>query len=111
MLIELCSLEEVPIDTMKRVDKTIDDKLRKFCVVNFGDTVYVIDDTCSHAEFSLSDGFLDTDKCEVECWKHSATFDLKSGKPTCLPATQAVATYVTDVVGDKVFIEIEESNV
>lgn len=111
MLIELCSLEEVPIDTAKRIDKTIDEKLYKFCIVNFGDTVYVIDDTCSHAEFSLSEGFVDVEKCEIECWKHSATFDLKTGAPTCLPATQPVATYVTDVVEDKVFIEIEDTNV
>lgn len=111
MLVELCSLEEVPKDTAKRVDKTINEKLYKFCIVNLGESVYVIDDTCSHAEFSLSEGFVDTEKCEIECWKHSATFDLKSGKPTCLPATQPVATYVTDVVEDKIFIEIEESNV
>lgn len=106
MLVELCSLEDVSRDTMKRVDKTIDDTLGKFCVVNFSGTIYVIDDICSHAEFSLSDGFLDTKKCEVECWKHGATFDLKTGAATCLPATQAVRTYVVEILNDNIFINL-----
>lgn len=111
MILELCSLTDIPKDSMKRVDIVQGEEKLRFCVINLGESVYVIDDRCSHADFSLSEGFLDAEACELECPKHSAVFDIKNGVPKCLPATQPVKTYVTDVVEDKVFIEIEDANV
>ena len=68
-------------------------------VVRIGDDLYAIGDTCSHADFSLSEGEVYTDEREVECWKHGSTFSLETGEPQSLPATQPVPVY--DVrVGD-----------
>ena len=66
--------------------------------------VYAVDDLCSHAEASLSEGeVFDT---EVECPLHGAVFDLTSGEALTLPATRPVATYPTRVEQGKVWVDI-----
>jgi 3-phenylpropionate/trans-cinnamate dioxygenase ferredoxin subunit len=72
------------------------------CVVRLGDDWYAIGDTCSHAEFSLSEGDVWPDECEIECPKHGATFSLRTGEPQTLPATQPVPVYDVVIVGDTV---------
>ena len=37
-------------------------------LVRVGDEFYALGNTCSHADFSLSDGMVDTDACTIECW-------------------------------------------
>lgn len=63
------------------------------CVVRLGDEVFAINDICSHGQVSLSGGEVWPDEHEIECPQHSSTFDLTTGRPTCLPATQPVAVY------------------
>jgi 3-phenylpropionate/trans-cinnamate dioxygenase ferredoxin component len=76
-------------------------------VVRIEDDVYVIDDTCTHAEVSLSEGTVWDDECEIECWKHGTTFSLRTGEPQSLPATQPVRVYTVTRQGDDVMIEWE----
>ncbi|MDJ0462634.1 bifunctional 3-phenylpropionate/cinnamic acid dioxygenase ferredoxin subunit [Streptomyces sp. H27-C3] len=54
-------------------------------------TLYAIDDTCSHQDASLSEGWLEG--CFVECPLHAALFDLRTGQPSCLPARRPVRTH------------------
>ncbi len=68
-----------------------------------GDEFYAIQDLCSHAEVALSEG--DVEGCQIECWLHGSRFDLRSGKPTGLPATEPVATFPVEVRGDEIFID------
>lgn len=67
---------------------------------------YAIDDTCTHAEASLSEGSLDG--CLVECPLHGAMFDLKTGQAMSAPADQAVRTYPLHIEGDEIQIELAE---
>ena len=55
-----------------------------------GDDLYAIGDECSHADFSLAEGDVWADECEIECPKHGSTFSLATGQPQTLPATQPV---------------------
>lgn len=66
-------------------------------VVRIDDDVYAIGDTCSHARVSLADGEVWADDCEVECPRHGSTFDLRTGVPTVLPATQPVPVFAVVV--------------
>lgn len=64
--------------------------------------VHALDDTCTHAQVSLSEGVVEGD--EIECEAHGATFDLTSGAARSLPATKALRVYPVaieegDVVG------------
>jgi 3-phenylpropionate/trans-cinnamate dioxygenase ferredoxin subunit len=66
------------------------------------DSWYVLDDTCSHADVSLSEGDVLVSEREIECWKHGSTFSLVSGEPQCLPAVKPVAVYDVMIDGDDV---------
>ena len=78
------------------------------CVVRIGDDVYAIGDICSHAQVSLSEGDVWPDEFEIECPKHSSTFDLRTGQPTCLPATQPVPVYDVTVADGEVTVRVAE---
>ena len=56
-------------------------------------TATSIGDECSHADYSLSEGDVWEDECEIECPKHGSTFSLATGEPQTLPATQPVPVY------------------
>ena len=73
-------------------------------LVRDGDDFYAIDDECSHAAIPLSEG--EVEGCEVECWLHGSRFDLRTGKPTGLPATEPVAIYPVKVDGDDVLVDV-----
>ena len=62
-------------------------------VVRIEDDVYVLDDRCSHEDFSLALGEVDTATCEIECARHGAMFSLKDGEPMSFPATRPVRHY------------------
>jgi 3-phenylpropionate/trans-cinnamate dioxygenase ferredoxin subunit len=67
-------------------------------VVRTSGRVYAIHDVCSHAEVALSEGEVyDT---TIECWLHGSSFDLETGEPTSLPATEPVPVYPVRVEGD-----------
>ncbi len=97
------ALSELEDNAARRVD--IDGV--PVCVVRSGDDVYAIGDICSHAHVSLSDGGeVWPDEREIECPKHSSTFDLRTGEPTCLPATQPVPVYTVTVADGQVTIQV-----
>ena len=73
-------------------------------VVRVGDDVYAINDICSHANVSLSEGEVWCDELELECPKHSSAFSLVTGVPSTLPATQPVDVYDASVVDGRVVI-------
>lgn len=70
-----------------------------------GDDWYAIYDECSHAAVPLSEG--EVDGHEVECWLHGSRFDLRTGKPTNLPATEPVAIYPVRVDGADVLVDVQ----
>ena len=69
--------------------------------------VFAIRDECSHAQVPLSEG--EVDGYTIECWLHGSCFDVRTGEPTNLPATEPVPTYPIKIEGDDVLISIEES--
>ncbi|GIW71614.1 MAG: (2Fe-2S)-binding protein [Planctomycetota bacterium] len=54
---------------------------------------YATDDTCTHAEASLSEGELDCERREVECPLHGARFSIETGEVRAMPASTPVRTY------------------
>ena len=101
----LCSLSEVPEDGALRIELPDVD----VAVVNFEGEVFAIEDVCSHAEVPLSEG--DVEEFQgaptIECWLHGSCFDLTSGRPTNLPATEPVPVYPVRVDGDDVFVDVD----
>ncbi|NVI92574.1 non-heme iron oxygenase ferredoxin subunit [Actinomadura sp. BRA 177] len=98
--VKVCALEEIPADGALGVE--VDDT--PIAVVRSGADVYAVNDICSHAEVSLSEG--EVYDGTIECWLHGSCFDLRSGKPTNPPATQPVATYKVKVEGGDVYLSL-----
>lgn len=69
---------------------------------------YALNDTCTHQEASLADGWIED--AEVECPLHSAKFCLRTGAALCMPATVAAKTYPVTVRGDEVYLDPTASN-
>lgn len=79
----------------------------QIAMFRLGEDVYAVGDVCSHAEASLSEGEVFDD--EVECPRHGASFDLKSGKAMTLPATRPVPAYEVKIEDGVVFLLLEEA--
>jgi 3-phenylpropionate/trans-cinnamate dioxygenase ferredoxin component len=67
--------------------------------------VFAVRDECSHAQIALSEG--DVANCEVECWLHGSTFDLRTGEPVSLPAYEPVPIYPVRIEGDDVLVDVK----
>ena len=67
---------------------------------------YCLDDVCTHDGGTLSDGELAG--CEIECPRHGARFDVRTGEVVCMPATQATVSHETKIVGDDVLVKLSE---
>jgi 3-phenylpropionate/trans-cinnamate dioxygenase ferredoxin subunit len=74
------------------------------CLIRTQDgTFYAIDDTCTHEDYSLSEGELW--EFEVECPAHGSRFDVRTGEVRNLPATLPVRTHRIRIAKDQVVIE------
>jgi 3-phenylpropionate/trans-cinnamate dioxygenase ferredoxin subunit len=71
--------------------------------------VRAVDDTCTHANVSLSEGELDG--CTLECWLHGSRFDLRTGEPIGLPATVPVTVYPVRVEDGEVYVAVPADGV
>jgi 3-phenylpropionate/trans-cinnamate dioxygenase ferredoxin component len=69
--------------------------------------LYAIDDTCTHQDASLSDGWLEG--CEVECPLHASRFDLRTGAVDAPPARLPVRTHRVLVTGGTVHVVLSEA--
>ena len=79
---------------------------RVLVVVRIESDVYVLDDRCSHEEFSLALGEVIVETCEIECARHGAMFSLKDGEPMSFPATRPVAHYDVRQVDGRVQVVV-----
>jgi 3-phenylpropionate/trans-cinnamate dioxygenase ferredoxin subunit len=95
-----CALAEVPVDEALGVT------LGRYevAVARHEDEVFAVENICSHAAVALSEG--EVEDCTVECWLHGSRFDLRTGKPTGLPATEPIATFPVDVRDGDVYVDI-----
>ena len=68
-MIEACRLADLPPGESLRIEAHV-----PIAVFNADGVLYAIDDTCTHQDASLADGWLEG--CLVECPLHAASFDL-----------------------------------
>lgn len=103
--VRVAALSELEEDTPKRVD--IGSTPVSVVRIEGGD-VFAIYDICSHAHVSLSEG--EVDGCQIECWLHGSSFDLRTGKPSGPPATLPVPVYPVKIEGDDVLVSVTQES-
>jgi 3-phenylpropionate/trans-cinnamate dioxygenase ferredoxin subunit len=102
-VVKVCRTDDVPAGEAKRFQ--VDG--HTVAVVNLGDEGFrAIDAVCSHAHYWLDEGDVDVEMETIECPQHGSTFDLETGRPRTLPATQPVPVYPVSTDGDDVMIEV-----
>ena len=90
-MIPVCPVDDLPPGEALRVEADV-----PLAVFNVDGELFAIDDTCTHQDASLADGYLEG--CWVECPLHASTFDLRTGRPNGPPAKTAVRTHAVSVV-------------
>jgi nitrite reductase/ring-hydroxylating ferredoxin subunit len=73
-------------------------------VYRLADGYYASDDTCTHAEYSLGEGYIEDGT--VECELHAAKFDIKTGQALSAPAMTAVTTYPVAILDGTIYIDL-----
>jgi len=92
----LCAASDVPADEGHRVGS-----VPPVAVFRQGGEFFCIDDTCTHEEYSLAEGWAENGA--VECTLHCARFSLRTGEVLAPPATKPVATHPVAVVGEDLY--------
>jgi 3-phenylpropionate/trans-cinnamate dioxygenase ferredoxin component len=93
---QIATVEEVPPGGRKSV--VIDET--PALLLHIGNDFYAIEDVCTHDGQPLTDGPLNG--CEITCPRHGARFDVRTGKPLCMPATEPVRTFEIEIRGNAV---------
>jgi len=74
-------------------------------VTNIDGNYYAMDDTCTHAGASLSEGSLDGST--VTCPWHGSTWDCKTGKMIAFGVQlNDLSSYKVTVESDEIFVEV-----
>jgi len=74
-------------------------------IINVDGNYYAMDDTCTHAGASLSEGSLDGST--VTCPWHGSTWDCKTGKLVAFGAQlKDLSSYKVTVESDEIFVEV-----
>ncbi|MFI0467440.1 MULTISPECIES: bifunctional 3-phenylpropionate/cinnamic acid dioxygenase ferredoxin subunit [Saccharopolyspora] len=103
-MFEACRVSDLPPGESVRIEAHV-----PIAVFNVEGDLYAIDDTCTHQDASLAEGWVED--CRVECPLHAAAFDLRTGLPCGLPAKRPVRTYPVQVADGTIYIETEAQEV
>ncbi len=98
----VCALDDLQDGKAQRFEAA----KTNIAVVRVGDDVFAIGDTCSHANYSLSEGEVFCEDRTIECWKHGSAFSLRDGLALNLPATRPVPTYKVELEDGDVYVVI-----
>jgi 3-phenylpropionate/trans-cinnamate dioxygenase ferredoxin subunit len=95
---KVATLDEIPAGGRKSL--VFDD--RAVLVLRIGNDVYAVEDVCSHDGQPLTEGAVE--ETSIECPRHGARFDVKSGRALCMPAVEPIATYEVKVQGNDILL-------
>jgi 3-phenylpropionate/trans-cinnamate dioxygenase ferredoxin subunit len=100
--VALCAPDDMAPGEARRFDVSG----HRIALVRIDDSFYAVDDECSHEDYSLSEGEVWAEECQIECPRHGSTFDLVTGAACSLPATRPVGVYDVTVEGDSVVVAL-----
>mgnify|MGYP003538993014 FL=1 len=72
-------------------------------VFNLDGMYYALEDKCSHEDFELSAGGVDSDTGSIECVLHGARFDIRDGRALCAPAYSGVPKFPVKLENDAIW--------
>jgi 3-phenylpropionate/trans-cinnamate dioxygenase ferredoxin component len=100
--VKVADRDEVPAGGKKLVE--IDG--RAIALFHVGAEYYAIDDVCTHDGGTLADGKLEG--CEIECPRHGARFDVKTGRALSMPAIEPVTVHAVQARSEGVYVALND---
>lgn len=101
-MIRVCPLVALPRGEALRVD--VQPPIAVFHTED--GEVYAVDDTCTHQDASLAEGWLEG--CEIECPLHASKFDLRTGEVDAPPAKRRIRTHAVRIEDDHIVVELSD---
>lgn len=71
---------------------------------NVSGEVFAVANLCTHDQGPLGEGYLDGG--EIECPRHGARFDVRTGEVKVLPAIVPIPTFEVRIEGDEVWVDL-----
>lgn len=99
--IDACDEADVPEDDVIGVQVAG----RDIALYKVDGAVFATDNTCTHGQARLCDGFLEGH--EIECPLHQGRFDIRDGNATCAPVTEAIRCHPVRIEGGRVFLQLQ----
>lgn len=98
---DVCAMDDIEEEDVLRFDQGE----RTFALYrSLEGEVYCTDGLCTHEKVHLADGLV-LDEL-IECPKHNARFNFKTGEAVRRPACVALATYPARVNGERIEVQV-----
>ena len=98
---KVAAVSELPPGGKKLVE--VDDI--PVALFNVGGKFYAIEDVCTHDDGPLAEGELEGE--EIECPRHGARFNVRTGAALCMPAVEPVECYDVKVEGNDILVSVD----
>jgi 3-phenylpropionate/trans-cinnamate dioxygenase ferredoxin subunit len=99
--VRAATLAEVPPGRVKVVE--IEDEDVALC--NVDGSIYAVANVCTHDDGPLGEGYLHDE--EIECPRHGARFDVRTGEVRILPAIIPIPTFEVEVRDGEIWVDVD----
>lgn len=72
---------------------------------NVDGQIYAVANVCTHDDGPLGEGYLLGD--EIECPRHGARFNVRSGTVRSMPAIIPIPTFEVKIEGDDILVDVD----
>ena len=110
--LDLSQLEFIPVATVDELGNgeriLFDIGGESIALFNIAGEYFAIADLCSHDDGPVAEG--DLQDHEIECPRHGARFDVRTGEARSLPAVIDIPAYPVRVNGNEILVGLPKEN-
>jgi 3-phenylpropionate/trans-cinnamate dioxygenase ferredoxin subunit len=99
--VKVAKVSDLPSGEVRVVE--VEDEDVALCNVN--GEIYAIANLCTHDNGPLNAGHLSGD--EIECPRHGARFNVRTGAVKALPAVMPLPTFEVQVQGEDILVDVD----
>jgi 3-phenylpropionate/trans-cinnamate dioxygenase ferredoxin subunit len=99
--IQVAAVADLPAGTSKLVEVN----RTRIALFNLDGEIYAIEDVCTHDGGPLVEGTL-VNGCQIQCPRHGARFDIRTGAALSFPAFEPTRTYAVQIQEGMIWIEL-----
>jgi 3-phenylpropionate/trans-cinnamate dioxygenase ferredoxin subunit len=101
-------IQAVPLQELKagapKILQTEEGRIALYKIEGQENGIYAILDVCTHDDGPLAEGLVEG--CAIECPRHGAKFDLRTGAVVCMPAVTPIRTFPVRVNGQNIEVQV-----